>query len=118
VHLLTREALALYLDCLEPNGLLAFHISNNYVDLEPVVANLAADANCTAYLRHHGAVDDKEKEEGIMESTWLVVARRPDDLAPLVQAGSWRLARAQPKLRVWTDDYSNLLPVFRWRRAD
>jgi len=117
LHLLTRQALALYLDRLEPNGLLAFHVSNNYVDLEPPIANLAADAKpaCTAYIRNHRLLGADEKREGKMESDWIVVARRPDDLVPLLQTGRWRPALPNPAHRVWTDDYSNLLQVFRWR---
>ncbi len=120
LHLLTREAFALYLDRLAPNGLLAFHISNRYVNLEPPIANLAADAKpaCTAYIREHLHVSDEEKDLGILPSVWLVAARTPEDLAPLRQAGHWRPAEARPEQRVWTDQYSNLLQVFRWRASE
>jgi spermidine synthase len=117
VHLLTREALDVYLDHLEPDGILAFHISNHYLDLEPVLANLAADRNCVAYLRQHEPTAE-EKVEGIMSSHWLVIARREDDLKPLLKNADWRPAKARPDLAVWTDDYSNLLSVFRWRSQD
>ena len=118
VHLLTREAMKVYLGHLEPDGLIAFHISNNYVDLEPVLANLARDAKpaCTAVVRSHRELSDDEKTHGIAPSEWLVLARRPEDLAPLHNSGNWEDARPRLGQRVWTDDFSNLLPVFRWRK--
>ena len=67
MHLLTREAMEVYHDHLEPNGIHAFHISNNYVDLEPVLANLAADRRCVAYIRQHEPTQ-QEKDDGIMAS--------------------------------------------------
>ncbi len=118
VHLLTREAFALYLDRLEPNGILAFHISNRYVDLEPVLANLAAEKECIAYVRQHRGLSKEEDAEGIMLSDWVVIARRPDDLAALLNTGHWRPGVGRPGQRVWTDDFSNLLQVFRWRLVE
>jgi hypothetical protein len=115
LHLLTREALAVYLDHLEPNGLLAFHISNNFVELEPVLANLAADASCVAVIRRHHALADQDRDRGIMPSDWLVIARHARDLQPLLAVGGWRDAKAQPAWRPWSDDFSNLYQVFRWR---
>ena len=73
VHLLTREALQLYLDMLAPGGVLVLHISNRYLDLEPVVANLAEDAALGGRL-----IGDDESEEiaGANRSTWVVSPRR------------------------------------------
>ncbi len=110
LHLLTREALAVYLDHLEPNGLLAFHISNRYVDLEPVLANLANDASCVAVIR-----SGQEKDRGIMPSDWLVIARHAEDVRPLMEVNGWRYAKARREWKVWSDDFSNLYQVFRWR---
>jgi hypothetical protein len=120
LHLLTREAFALYLERLQPNGLLAFHISNRYVDLEPPIANLAADTKppCVAWIREDLVVSDDEKVQGISPSIWMVVAQHEEDLTPLTKAGQWRRADAHPQQRVWTDDFSNLRQVFRWRAAD
>lgn len=115
LHLLTREALAVYLEHLEPNGLVAFHISNRYVDLEPVLANLAVDASCVAAMRRHGALADEERDRGIMPSDWLVLARHAKDVEPLLGSGGWRKANARPEWKPWSDDFSNLYQVFRWR---
>jgi hypothetical protein len=110
LHLLTREALAVYLDHLEPNGLLAFHISNLYVDLEPVLANLAAEASCEAVIRRHGYLSEQAKDQGILPSDWLIITRHARDVP-----GGWREATARPEWKAWSDDFSNLYQVFRWK---
>ena len=115
VHLVTREALALYLRKLAPGGRLAFHISNVHLDLEPVFANLARDARLACLLRDDTAVSPQEYEAGKSPSVWLVMARRAGDLAALTREARWRPARSNERLPVWTDDYSSLLSVFRWR---
>lgn len=120
LHLLTSEAFALYLDRLEPDGLMAFHISNRYVDLEPPIANLVAGTQpaCVAVIREHLSLSDEEKTKGVLPSIWMAAARREEDLVPLMKSGQWRSARARPSQRVWTDDFSNLREVFRWRGTD
>jgi SAM-dependent methyltransferase len=112
VHLLTREALRLYLEMLTPRGLLALHISNRYLRLEPVVAALAADAGVGGRL----LMDDSGTEaEGAFSSTWVVLARTPEALGRLPDDPRWRPAlSADPKVGVWRDDFHNLLSVFKW----
>jgi hypothetical protein len=114
VHLLTREALRVYLDRLDADGLIAFHISNQYVDLEPVLANLARDADppCVAIIRR--AAGPPDRSLGIMASDWLVIARNAEDVQRLRDGGRWGRAQTRPNMRVWTDGYSNLWQVFRW----
>jgi hypothetical protein len=119
LHLLTREAMQVYLDHLEPNGLLAFHVSNNYVDLEPVLARLAeaAQPRLVGYIRRHGGLSSQEEAQGIMPSDWAVFGRNGDDLEPLLakSAGQWRPVKTRANVSLWTDDHSNLFQVFRWR---
>src|SRR5207244_2501981 len=67
VHLMTREAIALYRERLSADGILVFHITHRLVDLEPTLANIGADAKCVAYFRRHSP-SDKEKEQGITAS--------------------------------------------------
>jgi len=97
VHLLTREAVALYRERLLADGILVFHISNRHVDLEPVLANVAAEAKWVAYFRSH-APSEKEKQLGVTESQWLVMARQRDNLTPLLKTGSWQPARIKAGL--------------------
>ena len=115
VHLVTREALALYVRKLALGGLLAFHISNLHLDLEPVFANLARDAQLVSLVRDDTALSNDELVLGKAPSVWLVMARRADDIAKLSADQLWRPARNDRAAAVWSDDFSSLLSVFRWR---
>jgi spermidine synthase len=115
VHLLTREALALYLRKLAPGGLLLFHISNRYLDLKPVLAALAADAELeVCRVRDESLLDDAERATGKSPSIWAVLARKPEDLGRLRLNALWLSVDVPPDFRVWTDDYSHLWGVFKW----
>jgi spermidine synthase len=115
VHLVTREALALYLRKLAPGGLLAFHISNWHLNLEPVFANLARDAGLVCLVRDDTAVPPALLALGKSPSVWLVMSRQSGELAPLLHDPRWQPGRRNDQQAVWTDDYSSLLSVFRWR---
>jgi SAM-dependent methyltransferase len=113
VHLLTREAIRLYLDVLAPDGLVVIHISNRFLDLAPVVANLAADAGLDGRLLKD---DDSDEPEGAAHSTWVVLARSAAALDGLAgQHFTVTPIEPEPRVGVWTDDFHNLLSVFRWR---
>jgi hypothetical protein len=114
-HLLTREALALYLSKLSPHGVLAFHISNRYVELHGVLGNLAHDAGLFCLGNTEAQVSEDERREGKFASWWVLMARRPEDLTPLRTDPHWREVAVPPGERVWTDDYSNILSILRFR---
>lgn len=118
VHLLTKEALKLYLTKLAEGGVIAFHISNRYLDLDPVMANLAAETGIQCFIQHDVAISHEEMiMEYRLQSTWAIMARNTRDFAPLdiPKMGSpWIAAEPDPSKRVWTDDYSNILSVFIW----
>ena len=111
VHLLTQEALDLYLSKLAPGGLLAFQISNRHLDLHPVLANLAKTRNliCLGF-------DDRDENISIGKeaSTWVVMARSREDLGSLATKPNWQVVPENARIKVWRDDYSNLLQVLRW----
>jgi hypothetical protein len=115
MHLMTKEALALYVQKLAPGGLIAFHVSNLYFDLAPTLGNLAADAHLTALVGNDTQVTQAQRDAGKLPSIWVVMARNPNDLAPLYDVPhpgfAWEPLHAQPNARLWTDDYSNLLGV-------
>ncbi len=115
LHLVTREALALYRHKLTPTGLLACHISNLHLDLEPVFARLARDAGWLALVRDDTDDATIAATPGKSPSIWLVMAQTASPLGPLTSDPRWQPARESPSLAVWTDDHSSLLPVFRWR---
>ena len=117
VHLITREALALYLRKLTPDGVLLVHISSLYLNLEPIEGNLARDAGLECYANADTSVTEKEAAAGKATSTWIVMGRTHAELASLVDAkdSHWRRVAGDPRAHVWSDDYSNLLSAVRWR---
>jgi hypothetical protein len=106
VHLLTREALHIYLKNLAPRGLILFHISNLYFNLEPVVGRLAAEAGLTGLSQHH-SVEDWSLHRGVFPSSWVAVARNIEDLGALPHDRRWHALLAAGPL--WTDRASNVL---------
>jgi hypothetical protein len=115
VHLLTREALQVYLSKLAYGGLLAFHISNRSLDLEPIVGALARDAGLICVGWDDWNVSTPERLDGKEESQWVVMVRHREDLGRLGHAARWLPVEGGVTSRVWTDDFSNLLGVFKWR---
>jgi len=108
VHLLTREALALYRSKLSEHGIVAFNVSNSYVDLEPVLGNLARDAGMACFTQD----DTKGGRDEIPEtdaSNWVVMSRQTRDLRAVAPDRRWHDCRRTPGSAAWTDDYSNLL---------
>jgi hypothetical protein len=119
MHLLTREALALYLRKLAPGGILAFHVSNIYLDLAPTLGNLAKDAHLSCMVENDINVPQSEIDRGRFPSIWVVMARDQADLTSLAAEtgypAKWQPIESKPGGRVWTDDFSNLLSAIRWR---
>jgi spermidine synthase len=111
-HLLTREALALYLEKLAPGGVVVFHISNRYLNLEPVVAGVAHAAGAAALLGSDLYLSPEERGPYGSASIWVAVAPSAESLAPLRKLRAWRPAVAGIGAP-WTDDFSNVLGAFR-----
>jgi hypothetical protein len=114
VHLLTREALQLYLNKLADDGLIVFNITNRYVDLEPILGSLAEDAglHCLGQKQDAAKIGEEEFQKGKLPSHWVVMTRRLTDLGKLAHDPKWKVVNSGPA--VWTDDYCNLLSAFRW----
>ena len=110
VHLLTVESLRMAMSKLASGGLLAFHISNRYLDLEPVLSANARALHIAAMARIDAATDE-EKAEGKSESHWILMARRSVELDPY-RTSDWGDLDFREGLRPWTDDYSNVLGAF------
>ena len=115
VHLMTREALQLYLRKLAPGGSVAFHISNRYLSLEPVLVELARDARIAGIAGADTAVTAAQTRAYKMNSKWVVLSRRAQDHALLALQAGWRVLAPQSDVDLWTDDFSNVFSVFRWR---
>lgn len=108
LHLMTAEAQAGYFRTLAPDGLLLVHISNRFIDLEPVLAALAKEGKLSAMLR-----PDRVTEPGLTSSNWVALSRDPAQLAALTRDGKWR-PLGKPAADVWRDDYASILPHLLW----
>jgi spermidine synthase len=111
VHLLTREALAMYLTKLKEDGVLVYHISNRYLDLKPVLAGLAADAGIEAFIQEYDAPPNTPSAFG---STWVVMARRGPTVEYIRADGRWQALKPATQDRLWTDHYSNIFTALKW----
>jgi hypothetical protein len=114
IHLITREALELYFRKLSDDGILAVHISNRHLELQPVLGNLARELQLVG-LRQYDSDADRRPVPGISISDWVLLARRPEDFGRLADDKRWEPIEIDPKVGLWTDDYSNLLSVFMWK---
>jgi hypothetical protein len=112
VHLLTAEAFDLYRRHLAPGAVIAVHVSNNHLDLEPVVARHAARMGWSALALHN---EDSYGPEGTLPSDWVLMAETPQRLDRLdrYRTARRRPPRDDPALPVWTDEYASLLRVLK-----
>ena len=110
VHLLTREANAVYWRHLKPDGVLAVHVSNRYVDLEPIVGKGAMESGKEARI----VSNPSDLIAGISGSTWVLVTSRPGFFEKEPLKNSERVP-VPADFEAWTDDYTNLWRVFRFR---
>lgn len=109
IHLLTREAFALYFQQLKSNGVLAVHVSNKYLNLQPVVRLLAESLGKSAKV-----VDTEDEDANdVFGATWVLVTASPDLFDQrLLKSAAVPVASAKG-LRLWTDDYSNLFQILK-----
>jgi len=112
VHLITKEALGIYLKHVKSDGIVAFHVSNRFLQLIPVVARLAKEQGAHAVLVNDDPDDEDESLRS--RSDWVLVSR---DLAalqrPAIVEGGATEAEDRPAWRTWTDDYSNLIQILK-----
>ncbi|HEU4509712.1 MAG TPA: fused MFS/spermidine synthase [Pyrinomonadaceae bacterium] len=111
IHLMTQEAISLYMSKLATGGMLAFHVSNRSLKLDTVLADLAKQ-NGAMTLSFADA--EQDAETGKDPSEWVVMAQHSPAFDSLAQKRNWRLLEGQAGSAVWTDDFSNILRVFRW----
>jgi SAM-dependent methyltransferase len=114
VHLITREALQTYVRDLKPDGIVAFHVSNRFLDLIPVVARLAKELNLHATLISDDPDEEDEDRSFKSRSDWVLVSPDAKALAAraIVGAGA-QPPKEHPEWRTWTDDYSNLVQILK-----
>ena len=110
-HLLTQEAMAVYLSRLAPHGVMAFHISNRHLNLAPIVGRLAGENGLTALQFRDRPVAGLRWANDKVASWWVMMARTPDDLGALARDIRWSPPRVPPTTPLWTDDFSNVFDV-------
>lgn len=119
MHLITKEALALYERKLAAHGIIAFHISNIYMDLAPTLDTLAQEAHLAVLIENDVDVPQSQIDAGKFPSIWVAMARDPSDLTLLASGhdakATWIPISAHSAQRLWTDDYSNLLSAIKWQ---
>jgi hypothetical protein len=108
VHLMTREAMAVYLKHMKPDGVIAFHVTNRFLQLAPVVKRIA-----DAYQLYTTLIVDEAEDSDFSKTDWVLVSRN----RALLERGDIAAAAGEirdiPGLRVWTDDYNNLFRILK-----
>ena len=112
-HLLTFEALSLYRKKLAAAGVLVLHLSNRYLDLEPVVGRLVRASGAAGLIRAN-TDRNPELERSGDPSIWAAIASDRSHLAALQNNPKWRPLRIRESVGLWTDDFSNIFSVFIW----
>ena len=112
MHLMTKEALAMYVSKLAPGGVIVFNISNWHLSFQSVLARMAADGNLAA-LWQREPPDAGSWAIGKFPSEWFIVARNARDFGRLNSDPRWRIPLPAADTPLWTDDFSNILTVIR-----
>ncbi len=113
-HLVTLEAVRLYLGKVAEDGIVLIHISNRHMDLAPVFDRLAQTLGLSVYLRDDSSIASDEQSEGKLPSRWIVLARQQRDVTPYIGA-AWQPLDGRLAGELWTDDFTNVLRILYWR---
>jgi SAM-dependent methyltransferase len=119
MHLITREALRVYGRAVQPNGIVLFHISNRYLDLQPVVADLAAREGWHAEKLQY-VPNEQEEVLNATISVWIALSRNPATLERLKALSgddsvNWEPIEPRPGFAGWSDDHASILPIINFR---
>lgn len=113
VHLMTSEALEIYVQRLAPGGIMAFHITNRHLELKPVLGTVARSLGLFAIAQSDAFLTADEIAERKEPSSWVLIARSNKDLEPFVADSRWTAAAFDPHARPWSDDFSDILGAVR-----
>ncbi|GGE17580.1 hypothetical protein GCM10011529_25090 [Polymorphobacter glacialis] len=114
LHLVTREAFRVYGRALQPEGVLLIHVSNQFLDLEPMIAAIGAAEGWTVRVRDYAPKGDQPAGQLFTRSVWIALTRTPEAMVAMtaeLPAGAWTAPRRQAGLVAWTDDFASILPV-------
>jgi hypothetical protein len=108
VHLVTREAMALYVKKLAPHGIVLMHVSNRHMELASVVAGIAHANGLVTWVNDGTSTEDEANYK--FSSTVAAVARSDDDFSKdMEEDEDWQLQEPDEAQWVWTDDYCNII---------
>ncbi len=109
IHLITREAMTVYLRHMQPDGVIAFHVTNRFLAMAPVVEKIAQAEGVHAVLVH----DEAEHSEALRRTDWVLVSRNPQSLVSAAIRQSTVAITPIAGLKPWTDDFNNLFGVLK-----
>lgn len=111
-HLLTQQALTLYLSKLKPNGILALHITNRHLSLKKVLADHVQKMHWAGLIQEYKAAENLPL---VTDADWVVIAQRPATLAKLKNSrlGHWQELPLIFEMKSWTDDFTNILSIWK-----
>ncbi len=116
VHLLTREAFQLYMQKLSENGVLIFNITNRHLNLEPVLAGLFQEIGLEGIIDKETDMNEARLKARKYPSTWMIATRQVRVLHTLQAGSHWQALHVESGMRLWTDDYSNIVSVLKFPR--
>lgn len=111
-HLLTQEAIQLYLSRLKPNGILTFHITNRHLALKKVLSDHAKNLHFSALIQEFKPIKDQPL---VVATDWVAMAKKPETLEPLRQSrlGNWQKMPLYFDMKPWTDDFTNIVSIWK-----
>jgi hypothetical protein len=115
IHLATEEAMQIYKDKLAPHGAVVMHVSNRHLDLETVVVGIAEANDLKSWVFNE---DSGRDADYIFATDVVVSAREEADVGKLASSKQWEETEADDRVRVWTDDYSNIIGALYRRLKD
>ena len=110
-HLISREAVRMYLTKLKPDGLLMFHVSNRYMDVEGLVSAVVTDAGLESLVRHDEDLEPHLKAR----SHFVIAAKNAGAFGSLAHNENGVKVEKPYRIQPWTDDYSNMFQILRWK---
>lgn len=111
-HLLTKEAMEMYLSKLGDDGVIAVNISNRSMDLKPIISSIAASLGAECLWRFDSKANDSLGKE---PSEWAAIVRRTNSLGSIAALSQWQHLSPDSKITGWTDDYASIIQIIRWR---
>lgn len=114
IHLLTKEAIELYVSKIVPEGILAFHISNRFLELEPLMGRVAKELGLECLARQDLFIQKGKDYQGKKESHYVIMGRSNRVMSHFLTYSDWYRVSENPEIPLWTDKYSNIISLLRW----